>query len=145
MSPTSRRLRGKALSAVLAGLAILWGWGEPPRVAATIGGASPFPTEAIRGTIRYEGPLSGRIIVEAHARADFEDQPSASAVLARPGEYELKISSGIYYLRAFVDVNGTGTFDPGDPVGQYGASKAVVLLPLASKIGVDIEIRKEKP
>lgn len=128
-------------------LALIFGWALP--AGAIIGGASPVNPERIGGSVIYEGPHKGKIIVEAHARSDFADAPVSSTVLEGPGEYELKVKTGFYYLRAFVDLNGNGVFDAGEPVGEYGSSndktqKAVVILPLGSKIGIDIKIPRSK-
>jgi hypothetical protein len=107
--------------------------------------SAPSSPETIRGKVVYKGPAdsdSQTIVVEAHLRGNFEDRPVSRATLKGPGDYELKVKSGIYYLRAFVDLNGNGILDEGEPVGEYDKTKAVVLPPLSSKKGVNIVIQK---
>ncbi|HET6369638.1 MAG TPA: hypothetical protein VFG95_00480 [Nitrospiria bacterium] len=107
--------------------------------------SGPSSPETIRGKITYKGPANvdlQTIVVEAHQRGNFGDRPVSRATLKGPGDYELKIKSGIYYLRAFVDRNGNGTLDENEPVGEYDKTKAVVLPPLSSKMGVNIVIEE---
>jgi hypothetical protein len=107
--------------------------------------AGPSSPETIRGKVTYKGPANSdfqTIVVEAHLRANFEDRPVSRDTLKGPGDYELKIKSGIYYLRAFIDLNGNGTWDEDEPVGEYDKTKAVVLPPLSSKMGVNIVIQE---
>jgi hypothetical protein len=104
-------------------------------------GVAPSTPERIQGRVIYEGRAPQKIVVEAHLRGDFADRPVSSATLKEPGDYELKIKSGIYYLRAFVDLNENGFFDSGEPEGEYDTSKPIMLPPLSSKTGIDIAIK----
>lgn len=113
----------------------------PCAPASAIVGVAPSTPESIRGTVRYEGEEAGSIVVEAFVRADFVGRSVSRSVLELPGTYELKIKSGIYHLRAFVDRNENGRLDEGEPWAPHDPSKALVLPPLSSKSGVDIHIR----
>ena len=107
--------------------------------------SGPSSPETIRGKVTYKGPANAEsqtIVVEAHLRGNFGDRPVSRATLKGPGDYELKIKSGIYYLRAFIDLNGNGTWEENEPVGEYDKTKAVVLPPLSSKMGVNIVIQE---
>lgn len=94
----------------------------------------------ISGQVIYAGRVSGPIIVEAYDRPQFSPRPVSSATLTESGAYEIQIRPGSYYLRAFVDGNNNGRWDPEEPVGIYSGEQALVIVPLASKMGINVLI-----
>jgi hypothetical protein len=72
----------------------------------------------IGGTVTYTGNLSGRgIIVQAFTDPDLNTPPAATYIYARNGGYYgvITFDTNVYYLRALLDVNGDGIFEPGEP------------------------------
>jgi hypothetical protein len=72
----------------------------------------------IGGTVTYTGGLSGRgIIVQAFTDPNLNTAPAATYIYARNGGYYgiITLDTDVYYLRALLDVNGDGIFEPGEP------------------------------
>ncbi len=82
------------------------------------------PTGSIRGTVTYSGSLgvSGPIMVSAYL--DLAGAPVASAAAINSGESYLidELGAANYYLSAYLDVNSSGTLDPGEPQAWYDAN-----------------------
>ncbi len=104
------------------------------------GGGIHTDVSTIGGEVIFLGNPPGPIVVEAHERPQFSRRPVSSIKLEQSGPYSVQVRPGSYYLRAFVDSNGNGRLDPGEPVGIYSAEQALVILPLASKTGINILI-----
>ncbi len=110
----------------------------------------------INGEVTARGSATGPIIVEVYNRPQLSPRPVYSALMSRPGPYEIRVRPGTYYLRAFVDENRNRIWDIGEPAGLYDgepqtgmvradassnpAAQALTVLALASKKGINIEI-----
>jgi len=91
------------------------------------------------GEIRYAGPESGPVVVQAYSlwvtaedsvwrltKADVLGgrEPARTASLPGPGEYRFsELENGYYSLVAFMDLDGDGAldFDAPEPLGWYAA------------------------
>jgi hypothetical protein len=72
----------------------------------------------IGGIVTYTGSLSGRgIIVQAFTDPQLNTVPAFTYIYAHNGGYYAitTLDSNVYYLRALLDVNGDGVFEPGEP------------------------------
>lgn len=98
----------------------------------------------IQGKVFYERPAEGPVRVEVFDRPQFAPRPLYSAVVSDSDSYEATVLSGTYYVRAYIDVNRNGAWDEGEPVGFYRQGRGIVILPLASKLGIDIKIEEGK-
>jgi hypothetical protein len=80
----------------------------------------------IAGKAAYTGTRScGCVAVEAFANPDLSGTPDREyGCVEANGHYELEFldPDDTYYLRAFVDVNDNGQFDPGEPFGTYSGN-----------------------
>ena len=110
----------------------------------SVGAGMHTEISIIRGKIIYRGTAEGPVKVEVFDRPQFAPRPVHFAVLSESGLYEARVHSGTYYLRAYIDVNRSGKWDPGEPVGLYGEGRPVVIVPLESKLGIDIRIEDDK-
>lgn len=115
---------------------------------------------SISGEVISHAGASGPVIIEVYHRPQFSFRPLYSKKIARPGPYEVRIRPGTYYLRAFIDENDNQAWDESEPVGIYTTrpeaaefqseegvaeiSQALIVLPLASKKGIDIEVSSSK-
>jgi hypothetical protein len=82
---------------------------------------APPPTGApsIAGDVLYYGrtPVS-EIIIEAYTSRGFSGEAVARMSLGAPGAYELLgLDHKVYFVRAFMDVNGNGTREEWEPMG----------------------------
>ncbi|MBI3805033.1 MAG: hypothetical protein HY282_14880 [Nitrospirae bacterium] len=128
------RFRVATLGGLLAGLlGLLW---------ASASGGAGIQTEilTISGEVIYVGNPPGPIVIEVYDRPQFSPRPVFSTAVMQSGAYALHVRPGIYYLRAFVDLNGNHLWDAGEPVGFYAAEQRLVVVPLASKSGINIQI-----
>lgn len=93
---------------------------------------APIGAGTIKGTLGYLGSATGSRIVEAYAGAGFDQTPAAKtrAVLTN-GVYAytlMGLRSGTYSVRAFLDKNGNGYLDVGEPWGFVKSQPATSLL-----------------
>ncbi len=94
----------------------------------------------ISGEVIFIGIPPGPIVIEAYERPQFAPRPISSATVEQSGPYQVQVHPGAYYLRAFVDSNENGHWDSDEPVGVYSTDQALVIVPLASKMGINILI-----
>lgn len=73
------------------------------------------------GRIATASPWDEPVVVVACAERNGHLEPSHSRLLERPGEYEVIVPAGRYWLFAFGDANGNLAPDPGEPVGSYSS------------------------
>ncbi|WP_169336372.1 NosD domain-containing protein [Archaeoglobus sulfaticallidus] len=85
----------------------------------TYGNAPPDLSEySISGTVYYYGTQSGEIYIEVFYEMPWEGAaPLYFENISAPGSYSINVTEGIYYVSAFMDVNGNGTYDEGEPFG----------------------------
>jgi hypothetical protein len=113
----------------------------------------------IRGKVISPMGARGPVIIEVYNRPLFSHRPLHTKTIPHPGPYEVRIKPGTYYMRAFIDINENNAWDAGEPIGTYTTraktaevqveaeaaiaeiSQAVIVLPLASKRGIDIELK----
>ena len=96
---------------------------------------------ALKACVRYFGPakcsfkasaLKGLVRVQAFATPDFSGAPAAEAFLADGAELAsataegancvlMGLPAGTYYVRAYIDSNGNGAFDPWESWGYANA------------------------
>ncbi|MDC4204239.1 MAG: hypothetical protein MPW17_01005 [Candidatus Manganitrophus sp.] len=100
--------------------------------AATISGEVVF--------IGTGGGTGGPIVVEVSDLPRFSPWPRYSITLSQSGPYEVEVGPGAYFLRAFVDANQNRRWDVGEPIGTYPTERALIIVPLAFKRGIDIFI-----
>jgi hypothetical protein len=105
----------------------------------SVGAGLQGDVSTIRGKVVYRGTAEGPVRVEVFERPQFSPRPVYSAVISG-AEYEASVRSGTYYLRAYIDVNRNEQWDEGEPLGTYEQGRAVMIVPLASKLGIDIKI-----
>lgn len=75
------------------------------------------------GTITYSGARPGTVYAQLFTLASQEAAPVAQSTSAAPGAYAFTgLPDGVYYLRAYRDVDANGVRDPGEPAGQFGFS-----------------------
>ena len=100
-------------------------------------------TGSISGVISYAGSQTGDILISV-----FDDPaPSAPDVsettILTPGPYTISgLADGTYYVGAFRDPDGSGSPDPGEPIGVYGADywQEVVVSGGGNTSGIDITL-----
>ena len=89
----------------------------------------------IRGRIFYAGTRPGTLRIALFADAGLTQQlyETVIATPAYPQDYSFAspppdaqgIVPGTYFVRAFIDVNGNGARDSGEPVGAFGGGVTV--------------------
>lgn len=110
----------------------------------------------IGGEVTSRKPAKGPVVIEVYDRPQLAPRPVYSTTIPAPGSFEVRVRPGTYYLRAFVDENRNQIRDPEEPAGLYvtpqqpgtirsgtkedQAPQALIVLPLASKKGIHIEI-----
>ena len=121
---------------------------------------------ALEGEIRYAGPESGPVVLQAYSlpvtdrgsvwrltKADVLGgrQPARTVSLPGAGSYRLPdLERGHYSLVAFIDLDGDGAldFDPPEPLGWYAAEAAGWIDPIdlsgASDRRADIVLRQPR-
>jgi len=111
-------------------------------MVATQADGAGLHTEAatIRGEVVFIGTPPGPIVIEVYERPQFAPRPVSSAVVGQSGPYQVQVRPGAYYLRAFVDGNENRQWDSNEPIGAYSTEQALVIVPLASKGGINILI-----
>lgn len=109
-----------------------------PKEAA--GGGLHTDVSTISGDVIFIGTPPGPIVIEVYERPQFSPRPVSSARVDQSGPYQVQVRPGAYYLRAFVDSNRNLQWDSNEPVGVYSAEQALVIVPLASKNGINILI-----
>lgn len=91
-----------------------------------------FPTSAFVGSINYTGALAGVVHVDLYADAGYTLRAYRLTVPAGafPRAYDFRapppdtqgIIPGFYYVRAFLDVDGDGEFQAGEPAAVAGGN-----------------------
>ena len=90
---------------------------------------APVGAGTIQGRLRYFGDLAGHRVVEAFAGSGFDQICAARARAASDGTYSLKgLRAGTYHVRGYVDANGNGELDAGEPWGFVRAQPSGVTL-----------------
>ena len=84
---------------------------------------APLPFTTITGTLSYGGSNTGLTILQAAADPQFEDVQSFSFLIdsTGSGDYTVFADSGLYYVRAFMDLDLDFQYSPDDPMGYYGS------------------------
>lgn len=82
--------------------------------------------------------------IEIFERPEFKQRPAYSIVIPEPGPFDAMVQAGTYYLRAYIDLNRNDRWDEGEPIGTYKEGQGVVVVPLASKPGIDIKLEDGK-
>lgn len=89
--------------------------------------APPIYPYAATGTVSYSGSQPGRIYIQAQG-GNSGNRPylqNLGVSIAAPGSFTLRgLQPGIYYLRAFRDVSGTGIRHANDPVSASYTSSS---------------------
>lgn len=112
----------------------------------------------ISGRVQYGGIVEGPVRVEVFDRPQFSPKPAYMAVISEPGLYEIEVRAGTYYLRAYIDRNENQSWDAEEPFGVYSSRREpagppgeldpfihrLVVLPLASRRGIDIQIDSKR-
>lgn len=104
------------------------------------GGGLQTEAATISGEVVFIGKPPGPIVIEVYARPQFAPRPVSSSVVEHSGPYRVQVHPGAYYLRAFVDSNQNRQWDFNEPIGTYPTEQALVIVPLASKGGINILI-----
>jgi len=81
------------------------------------GGLPPVQEYPISGRIYYSGSSTGVIYIEVLYSCDAFAAPLFSTNISAPGSYTVNVTSGSYYVRAFMDTNGNLSYDAGEPYG----------------------------
>ena len=71
------------------------------------------------GEVQSPSKRQKPIIVVAYSRSGETVQIADYAVLSEPGQYELLVQDGIYEIFAFEDLNGSLSYDPGEPAAIF--------------------------
>lgn len=96
---------------------------------------APVGAGTIKGALRYFGRASGNRVVEAFVGEGFDQTSVARTRAAADGSYTLLgLRAGSYAVRGYVDVDGNGRLDPGEPWG-FVKSQASSGDSLTSKTG----------
>ncbi|WDT76271.1 MAG: hypothetical protein MPW16_03455 [Candidatus Manganitrophus sp.] len=103
------------------------------------GGGLQTEAATISGEVVFIG-TGGPIVVEVSDLPRFSPRPRYSITLSQSGPYEVEVGPGAYFLRAFVDANRNQRWDVGEPIGTYPTERALIIVPLAFKRGIDILI-----
>jgi len=122
-----------------------------PEVVAVSGNMSgldiqiaELPYTTISGTLSYNGSNMGLTMVQAFRDDGFTDLAFFSILLdsTGSGDYTMFADSGLYYVRAFIDVDNSFSLSEGDPVGYYGQPGQPELVDVTggSAQGIDFEI-----
>jgi len=83
------------------------------------------PPGQIKGTIAYPGYTQGKIYVGAYSDVGFTTLVKTASINA-PGAYTVPdLAPGSYYLKAFNDYDGSGTYKAVDALGVYAGAVAV--------------------
>ena len=73
---------------------------------------------ALSGTVSYFGKATGNIYVMAYNKPDLRTGVDGMKKLSTAGAYTINgLQHDIYYVQAFIDVNGNSIADPWEPVG----------------------------
>ena len=88
---------------------------------------APLPMTTITGSISYAGTQTGLTIMEAATDPDFANVTNYSILFDTTGngDYYLFVDPGIYYVRAYIDLDLSFTLDEGEANGYYGSPSAV--------------------
>lgn len=100
----------------------------------------------IVGHVSTSEPPAGPVILAAYAKHVGKEKVAHYTVLHDSGEYELMVGKGRFYVFAFCDTNRNLIYDAGEPAGQHGEPKAVVVLAAGVVDRIDVVIsRSNKP
>lgn len=77
------------------------------------------------GYVSASNEWKGPVVVLACFKGQGKWQVAHFVRLEAPGEYELMVKQGTYFICAFLDRNNNFTYDRGEPAGQYGEPKMV--------------------
>ena len=84
-------------------------------------------TYSISGTISYSGSQTGSIYIGAFDNPEFTGEKVGGNEIPSPGAYTIEnLSNGEYYVDAYMDVNGNGEPDEGEPEGKYPGNPVVI-------------------
>ena len=79
------------------------------------------------GRVSAPSPGKGMIIVAAYTMNQGKRKIAHYTVLHDSGEFELMVAKGNYYVFAYLDYNSNLIYEAGEPAGQYGKPKLVVV------------------
>lgn len=91
------------------------------------------------GRIYAKDVGKGPRLVAACSTID-EKEIAHYTVLHEPGEYELTVDQGHYYVFAFLDKNNSLVYEKGEPAGQYGDPEVVYAPAVGVVFDIDIVI-----
>ncbi|WPD23437.1 MAG: alpha/beta hydrolase [Candidatus Electrothrix scaldis] len=96
----------------------------------------------ITGRVRADSLETGPIIVAA-CSVDKEKKIAHYTVLHEPGEYELMVGQGEYYVFAFQDKNSNLIYEQGELAGQHGSPQKVQVPAVGVVFDIDIVIPEQ--
>ena len=77
---------------------------------------SQAPRYSISGTLSYFGNQSGVFILQAYQNPQFSGMPVGEVNLGSGSDFQISgLSTGTYYILAYIDVNGNGSYDFPEP------------------------------
>ncbi len=102
-----------------------------PVTGAAVQTTVTIPKYSISGTFRYSGPQTGQLVVSLYRTTDvafanavsFQTYPWAAGSTNR--EFSLSAPDGLYVIRAFIDVNANGSWDPGEHLFTYRGAVSI--------------------
>ena len=103
---------------------------------------APLPVTLIEGSVAYGGSSEGLTLMEAASDPDFENVEYFSILLdfTGNGDYIIFAEPGDYYVRSYMDVDFSFTYNVDDPMGYYGFPDApqIVSFGGGGASGIDI-------
>jgi len=99
-------------------------------------------TGSISGNVSYRGWQNGTIYIQAwRDDPSMYGNPDYLTSISSAGPYVLpNLPDGTYYVLSYMDINGNGSEDPGEPFGIYGSPDPVVVSSGGEATGVDMTL-----
>ena len=103
--------------------------GQLPEVLTVTGNMSglnitiaPLPETTIEGTLTYGGSFTGLTLFEAATDPNFLNVAHYSILFdsTGSGDYTIFVEPGIYYIRAYIDLDFSFSYSAEEPGGYYG-------------------------
>lgn len=123
--------------------------GDLPEIVEVTGNVSdlditvaPFPETSISGTVTYQGSQTGLTLFEAATDPNFQNIAFYSILLDSTGngEYMIFVDPGIYYVRAYIDLDLSISLTAGDPNGYYGFPDDPVAVDVTNSAAENIDL-----
>ena len=93
---------------------------------------------SFRGEITWDGSPQGPVVIMALTELDAFSATSSFSFIFNPGNYQIYVDPGDYYLFAFVDVNRNIQVDlDEDAIGYYSENGQPALLSIAENMSID--------